>query len=394
MKLKIKTVIFLPDVIGGVSTVIHNYLKEADFDIFEFFVVKIEDTDNVRSKINFVFPNAENINFKYSHFENTTFVLNRLYKLLPDKTAVIIATDSLELQMTHSLKLKNKVVFLLLGDFKHYYNLAINHQDIIDKYIAITYEIQDNIKKFLPKNIKKIKMCRFPVPEIVSKNTVSDNSLRVIFVGRLETGKGVKILPDIDKSLKKSGTTINWTIVGDGDLKTEIIKRTANAPNFSFKGFLSYSDLLEEYKNHDVYFLPSKSEGLPISLIESMKTGLVPVVSNISGGIREVILSGKNGFLVDPEDFEAFASVFKLLNTNKKLRENLRNEAIASTINTFNPKINARLFFDELKAVTFENKQTNITLPFKQKNRLDSPWFPNFFVTFIRKAMFHIKSAL
>ncbi len=40
---------------------------------------------------------------------------------------------------------------------------------------------------------------------------------------------------------------------------------------------------------HDVFVLPTQFEGSPVSLLETMSAGLVPVITDLPGGIREIV---------------------------------------------------------------------------------------------------------
>ena len=51
----------------------------------------------------------------------------------------------------------------------------------------------------------------------------------------------------------------------------------------------------------DVLFMCSEYEGLPLVVLEAMARGTIPVVTDIAGGLREVIASGENGFLYPVE---------------------------------------------------------------------------------------------
>lgn len=74
----------------------------------------------------------------------------------------------------------------------------------------------------------------------------------------------------------------------------------------------------------DLYVQPSRSEGLPLSLMEAASHSLSLVGSNI-GGIPEIIKDGENGFLVSPEDVEQLANaIFKLMQ-NRELRTKFGN---------------------------------------------------------------------
>lgn len=376
---------FVPNAIGGVSTVVRNYLSYITGFDYALFVVKTCNTAQNRAEINFTFPNAITLDFYYSNFENATRVYKRLYKFLPEPDSIIIATDALELGMAHYLKLSNKIIFVVMGDFQHYYNLAITHRDIVDLYIAISDEIAGKLKELLPDKASRIIRSYYPVPEITNKNVVSEADVRVFFVGRFEESKGVLLIPKIDSYLKRNHISVNWTLVGDGALKQQIVDEIADIKNFNFMGFLTYRELIEEYKNHDIYLLPSKSEGLPISLIEAMKSGLVPIVSDISGGIREIVFDGVNGFLINPGNAEDFASALYNLDGNRGLLKRLRASALSYSLKKFNPQVNADAFFELISTVCSDTRPKSIESDFVLKNRLDHPFIPNNFVKVVRK---------
>ncbi len=64
-------------------------------------------------------------------------------------------------------------------------------------------------------------------------------------------------------------------------------------------------EIAEYLAAFDVFVLPSKSEGMPLALIEALAAGL-PSVSTDVGGVREVVEDGQEGFVVPPEDWCAF----------------------------------------------------------------------------------------
>jgi len=70
----------------------------------------------------------------------------------------------------------------------------------------------------------------------------------------------------------------------------------------------------------DMFFLASYQEGLTLSVIEAMSFGLPCVVSNVRGN-RDLIVSGKGGFVAEPEDAKAFAIEIENLFNDKDLRK-------------------------------------------------------------------------
>jgi len=68
----------------------------------------------------------------------------------------------------------------------------------------------------------------------------------------------------------------------------------------------------------DVFTMPSLSEGLPLALLEAMAAGLPHVVTRV-GGMPEVAVEGKTGFVVEPGDVEALADRLLFLLDNSSL---------------------------------------------------------------------------
>lgn len=69
----------------------------------------------------------------------------------------------------------------------------------------------------------------------------------------------------------------------------------------------------------DIFILPSRTEGLPIALLEAMAMGL-PVIATHVGGIPEVVVDGETGILVPPDDPDRLAESIIHLIENRELQ--------------------------------------------------------------------------
>lgn len=128
--------------------------------------------------------------------------------------------------------------------------------------------------------------------------TASSEPLELLFVGRLDTVKGIPYLLRAFADLVEEGD-YQLTIVGDGSRRAdyeEICHQLGIAHAVSFEGY--QSAVRPYYERCDIFVLPSLSEGLPTVLIEAQACG-VPVVSTDVGGAHELVRGGE---IVPTED--------------------------------------------------------------------------------------------
>ena len=110
-------------------------------------------------------------------------------------------------------------------------------------------------------------------------------------------------------------------VVGAGELEGELRELVTSldlAENVRFLG--TRSDVPDLMNAADLYVMASAWEGLPMVLLEASACGL-PVVSTNVGGVSEVVLDGKTGYLTPPHDPAALAaSILKMLSLSRSSR--------------------------------------------------------------------------
>jgi glycosyltransferase involved in cell wall biosynthesis len=135
---------------------------------------------------------------------------------------------------------------------------------------------------------------------------LSEDDVVVIVVAALFPGKGHDILLDALTELGTQG--VKLLIAGDGDERGRLELRARTLGLGAEVSFLGQrSDVPNLLRAADVFILPSYSEGLPLSVIEAMASG-VPVVATRVGGIPELVIDGHNGVLVPPGSAKDIAS--------------------------------------------------------------------------------------
>ena len=121
-----------------------------------------------------------------------------------------------------------------------------------------------------------------------------------IFFGRLHESKGVRHIVDACRELKAQGFNFRFVCYGAGPEKEFFTSNMTKilGDRFSYKGVVKGASKWKALSEADIFFLPSRDEGLPLALLEAMAAGCVPVVSE-SGAVADVIDDGRNGFLIE-----------------------------------------------------------------------------------------------
>jgi glycosyltransferase involved in cell wall biosynthesis len=191
---------------------------------------------------------------------------------------------------------------------------------------------------------------------------------RLLFVGYLRPEKGVHTLLDAFEDIRRR-RPVRLTLVGGTDKITQaearIRQRIDCSPfkdDITLTGLIPFGDpLFELYRSHDVYVLPSLSEGTPRTLVEARAFGC-PVVATRVGGIPTSVVDGQDGLLCDPNEPTQLASAIEQILDNEPLRLGLIEQGLRSarrlTVEAF-----ASQLVDELAALVREchlgNSSTN-----------------------------------
>jgi glycosyltransferase involved in cell wall biosynthesis len=153
-------------------------------------------------------------------------------------------------------------------------------------------------------------------------------------VGRLSPEKGYDVL--LNALAEADG--FHLALVGSGPLRTELEELAASlgvSDRVTFTGWVKDSRAwIEAY---DVFVLPSRSEGLPLTIIEAMLAER-PVVATDVGGVPELLETGRTGVIVPSEDAPALATAITGLVTDPAGRERIGREARAAALEHFTPE--------------------------------------------------------
>lgn len=145
--------------------------------------------------------------------------------------------------------------------------------------------------------------------------------INILYMGRISKHKGVAVLVKAFKSIEDTNAVLH--IAGTGE-ELEYIKQLAKEDKkIVFHGFVKGVQKRELLSQSHILVAPSTwYETFGITIIEAFEYGCIPVVSDI-GAYSELITTGKNGFLLPPNNVEALSKILTDLIRDNKMRETI-----------------------------------------------------------------------
>lgn len=188
------------------------------------------------------------------------------------------------------------------------YQMARQYAPWLDAMVGVSSEICQRLRAIPEFGTTRIAHIPYGIafPAFQPRqHVVPDSPLRLVYMGRIvEEQKRVSRLATLAQLLAERSANVELSIIGAGP--DEFALRTAfgNNPIVRWRGALRPRDVMSFLAKQDVFLLLSDYEGLPLSLLEAMAAGLVPIVSDLPSGMREVV-SDEIGFRVPIGDVAA-----------------------------------------------------------------------------------------
>ncbi len=273
--------------------------------------------------------------------------------LLDYNPNIIIAHSYRHLHTTRALKLAKKIgakIFLvthapfarnrsfLQSIIVSIYDNTIGRATInkFDNVIAITkwelpylkaIGLKENKISYIPNGIPE----EFFEQKAEKNKKTKEKETKIIFLGRISPIKSLETIIKAFHLIKNKSITLE--IVGPAEpayleyLKSLISKLNLQKQITFSPAIYDLKEKIEKIDSCDIFILPSITEGMPQSLIETMARGKIVIASNNLAS-KDIIKDNKNGFLFKVKDESDLADkINKILNTNRKTLDNIRTNA-------------------------------------------------------------------
>ncbi len=387
MRRESPSVVYLvPDTYGGVANIIGNLLRYRGPDELKYHVVLTRDTSQAASSPipeRLAADSQRSVVFERS-LDNFETVLRRVYKSIPSGEGVVVANDWLGLAALARRSCDRTVLQILHSDTEYWYGMAKEHEAGIDGFITYARLIYEKLQRLLPHRRDAIFYLPYGVPIPSEVRTASTGAIRLLLVARLEAAKGIYELPAIDEALLARGVQPRWTIVGSGP-DGDIVRAQWRSSRVHWTGLLPNSDVLGLYREHDVLVLPTRMEGFPVSLLEAMAAGVVPVVTDLPGGIQQAVRPGVTGYLHPFSDVSGFAESIAGLHYDRTRLEKMSVAARQIVQEEFDIRQRASAYQNLFARWRELRRPRTRRLPISYGNRLDKEWIPNWVVRTVRR---------
>lgn len=197
------------------------------------------------------------------------------------------------------------------------YNNSKYYILLSDKYFSEFIEVS-KIKK-----TNKLVAINNPITITAKPADVDTKKKQLLFVGRMALVKNVRLLIKIWQNLYKDFPEWEFVLVGNGEERSflESYVKDNNIPRVCIVDFTN--NVVPYYKEASIFCMASLHEGFPLTLVEAMSMGVIPVAFNTFSSITDIIKDGENGFLINPWDTDKYIECLRNLMNNDVYRKKI-----------------------------------------------------------------------
>lgn len=232
----------------------------------------------------------------------------------------------------------SKNIIKIGWEHNHYHDNLKYAREIIRSCSKLDYLVlvSKNLEEFYKKELNKSKCQCVYIPNVLDKipnKAAPLKEKRLISVGRLSPEKGFDDLLVIFNKLVKTHPDWCLDIIGDGKEKEklqEYIKEHNLEEKVTLHGFQKKDYIDKMLQKSSIYLMTSHTESFGIVLIEAMSHGLPCIAFSSAEGARELIDSGRNGYLINNRNIDAYIKKIEDLMDDESARKTIGREGRTS----------------------------------------------------------------
>jgi glycosyltransferase involved in cell wall biosynthesis len=176
------------------------------------------------------------------------------------------------------------------------YEMTSRYHASLDAMVAVSQEIAERLRR--RPELRGVRVVEIPYGIAFASAEPrparrEGEPLRLLYVGRLiEEQKRISRIVELIQGLEARGAPVRFTIAGAGPEEAAVRRALSGSRMAQLRGAIPNHEVTALLRAHDVFVLLSDYEGLPLSLLEAMGEGVVPVVSDLPSGIGQAVAPG------------------------------------------------------------------------------------------------------
>lgn len=264
--------------------------------------------------------NVRIISVVHNSLISTVINFKDIYRTTAKQFHIEFLLPLLDLNISKSVLLK----IFKIKKKKHYTRLIDNS----DMFVLLSESFKDELS-FLTDRIDLNNVIAIANPTQITEYKCRKEK-EILYVGRINTmQKRVDILVEIWNRICRNFPDWKLTIIGEGD-ELDILRLKARLLGIVNINFAGKQDPIPYYERASIFCLTSSFEGLPMTLIESLNYGVVPVIFNSFAAASDIIEDNWNGRLVNSFSIEDYVSVLTDMMTSPDEMISWRKHALES----------------------------------------------------------------
>jgi glycosyltransferase involved in cell wall biosynthesis len=256
-------------------------------------------------------------------------IWQELQRFLAEQSPCVVIPnyDYLASAITPILNSNVGVIGVLHSDDVEHYEHGYRLGQYWNRIVAVSDHIERRMLELNPSFKDRLRVLHSgvaPLPDVdvEAKFPNKDEAFQLVYTGRFENyQKGIRRYVTLADRLAERGVKTRLVMCGGGAEYAAVRSAMVGhirAGRVELTGRIAGSEVREILKRSHAFVLLSDFEGLPVSMLEAMDAGCVPIVYDMESGIPDVVRSGDNGLMVPHGDIAAVVDAVATLRADRK----------------------------------------------------------------------------